>query len=200
MSLMTCKECGSKVSTRAAACPSCGAPIKATAGAVSAGCGCLIMIIVGVICAGVFSTPNSPTTSPTRTPTGPLTAEQQPQHNTQEKVDGEQRKADRKAAEKKQKQNLDRFMATLSAAGVNNSVIEYVSVKDEMATITVANTWHITAYQIRLQAAQNLWQAWAKIASPNNPDKARIKLIDLNGNEVGGSRILAGSLIWVQEN
>ena len=65
--------------------------------------------------------------------------------------------------------------------------------------ITIANSWHYEPYQVRLQLAQKLWEAWARLHSPGEPDKARIKIVDLNGNEVGGSRILAGSLIWVQE-
>jgi hypothetical protein len=66
--------------------------------------------------------------------------------------------------------------------------------------ITVANHWHSQPYQMRLQMAQNLWQSWAKVHSPKDLDKARISLRDLNGNEVGGSRVFAGSVIWVQEN
>ena len=53
--------------------------------------------------------------------------------------------------------------------------------------------------QVRLQDAQLLWKAWAGLASPDKPDSARIKIVDLGGNEVGRSRFLAGSLIWVQD-
>ena len=59
------------------------------------------------------------------------------------------------------------------------------------------NSWHRDVYQVRYQVAQTLWKAWAGIHSPNEPDKARIDILDLNGNKVGGSRIWAGSLIWV---
>ncbi len=58
---------------------------------------------------------------------------------------------------------------------------------------------NLTTPQERLQAAQALWQMWVKIVRPKQPDHARIKLVDLLGNEVGGSRALGGSLIWVQE-
>jgi hypothetical protein len=67
------------------------------------------------------------------------------------------------------------------------------------AKITVSNLWHYQPYQVRLQTAQNFWSAWANTHSPNDPDKARIRIVDLNGNEVGGSRVWAGSLIWVQD-
>lgn len=65
--------------------------------------------------------------------------------------------------------------------------------------ITVTNAWHVQPYQVRLQTAQNLWEAWAVISKPISPDNARISIVDYNGNEVGGSRILGGSLIWVSE-
>lgn len=67
------------------------------------------------------------------------------------------------------------------------------------AKITVNNVWHYQPYQVRLQMAQGLWNAWANIHSPGDPDKARIKIVDQMDNEVGGSRVWAGSLIWVSE-
>lgn len=111
----------------------------------------------------------------------------------------EERLVNERATRKRQKEILDEFVDRLSAANVN-SIIQSVSVSDETATITVTNAWHYSVYQVRLQAAQNLWKIWASIASPSKPDRARIKIVDFNGNEVGGSRILGGSLIWVQED
>jgi hypothetical protein len=78
-------------------------------------------------------------------------------------------------------------------AGVDSSNI------DGEAVITVTNSWHYQPYQTRLQAAQNLWKVWATLASPDKPDRARIKLVDLNGNRVGGSSWLAGSVIDVSK-
>jgi len=111
-------------------------------------------------------------------------------------------KAEAEAArEAKAKQNLNQFVermkAVQKAAGID--LVSRVSVEGNEATITVANVWHGLLYQTRLQLAQGIWGAWASIASPGDPDKARIRLVDFNGNEVGGSRWLAGSLIWVQE-
>ena len=66
--------------------------------------------------------------------------------------------------------------------------------------ITVPNDWHYQPQQIRIQMGQNFWKIWASIHSPDKPDQARISIRDLNGNEVGGSRVMAGSLIWMKEN
>lgn len=65
--------------------------------------------------------------------------------------------------------------------------------------IAVTARWHYEPKAIRLQMAQLLWKAWASIHSPDEPDKARITLRDAMDNEVGGSRLLGGSLIWVND-
>ena len=111
--------------------------------------------------------------------------------------------AAREAAKTEQKRLLDSYIAVLNAANVR--LVDSVSVGTIAgdhweATLTVKNLWHVRAYQIRLQDAQTLWEAWAHIASPQDLDKARIKIVDQRGNEVGGSRVWGGSLIWVQEN
>jgi len=124
-----------------------------------------------------------------------------------------QLQADRDAAAAKQaahaagqnelRRRLDAYMAVLETSKV--TVVERVNVR-KIATntweaeLTVRDHWHLRHYQIRLQDAQTLWKAWALVASPHDLDSARIKLIDHNGNEVGGSRLLGGSLIWVQDD
>ncbi|MBC7782696.1 MAG: zinc ribbon domain-containing protein [Burkholderiales bacterium] len=47
MALRNCKECGSKVSSKAQSCPGCGAPVEQE-GSFAAGCLVIILIIVGV--------------------------------------------------------------------------------------------------------------------------------------------------------
>ncbi len=109
----------------------------------------------------------------------------------------------KRESEEETRKRLDTFIAALKVEEV--TIVKSVRVQEISngiweAEIEVSNNWHIKPYQIRLQDAQNLWSAWAKIASAQEPDSARIKIVDINGNEVGGSRVLAGSLIWVQEN
>jgi hypothetical protein len=65
--------------------------------------------------------------------------------------------------------------------------------------ITVTDKWHYLHKQQRLQLAQSVWEMWARVYSPQDLDKARISLVDYRGNEVGGSRVFGGSLIWVQD-
>lgn len=91
------------------------------------------------------------------------------------------------------------FLSTLRAMGIDSSIVVSLSARENRVTITVAEAWHYQHYQLRLQAAQAMWSIWARIRSPQDPDKARIRLVDIMGNEVGGSRMLGGSLIWVQK-
>jgi hypothetical protein len=124
-----------------------------------------------------------------------------------ERKDREQKAAAEAAAnaanQKEIKDKLDAYLAVLQSDDFASKIVDRVSVERRgdmwTATITVTNLWHLRDKQLRLQDAQNLWKAWALLASRNDPDKARISIVDFNGNEVGGSRMLAGSLIWVQD-
>ncbi len=96
----------------------------------------------------------------------------------------------------------NKYLTTLRKMGVDESLVLSVArgLDDYEVRITVSISWHYFPYQVRLDAAQNLWNIWAAIRSPSDPDRARIELVSLNGNKVGGSRWLAGSLIWVQKD
>ncbi|HZE70013.1 MAG TPA: hypothetical protein VE135_10875 [Pyrinomonadaceae bacterium] len=105
-------------------------------------------------------------------------------------------------ARKKAAADVASYVKQLRAVGIDNSFIvnAKTGITPDTLKITVSNGWHYEPYQMRFQAAQKLWETWAEQHSPHDPDKSRISLVDLNGNEVGGSRAWAGSLIWVQEN
>jgi len=94
------------------------------------------------------------------------------------------------------------FAKNLLAAS-NVTIVTHISVSRDQdlweATLTVDDLWRLRNKQLCLEDAQSLWKAWASIASPKAPDSARIKIVDLNGNELGGSRVWGGSLIWAQD-
>lgn len=97
--------------------------------------------------------------------------------------------------------DLNQFRSKLQSIDPKGSIILSISpgrMEDEVE-ITVANYFHYQPYQVRYQAAQGMWSAWAAIRSPDEPDSSRIQIVDQMGNEVGGSRAFAGSLIWVQD-
>lgn len=107
-------------------------------------------------------------------------------------------RAKAEAAQKEIKGKLDAYSTALQSAEV--AIVDRVAVRRSgdiwTVTLTVGDIWHIHHKQIRLQDTQNLWKLWALVASPKDPDKARISIVDQNGNEVGGSGILG---IWVQD-
>jgi hypothetical protein len=89
--------------------------------------------------------------------------------------------------------------AFMKAMDIPNSILLHASQSGDRLTVFVGNDWHYQPYQTRLQISQNLWGKWASIHSPNDLDISRLKVTDANGNKVGGSRFLAGSLIWVKK-
>ena len=74
-----------------------------------------------------------------------------------------------------------------------------VSGKHHVLTIAVNDDWYALEYETRLRYAKNIQFTWSEFAFPDKRDRARISIVDLNGNEVGGSRVVAGSMIWVQD-
>jgi hypothetical protein len=94
---------------------------------------------------------------------------------------------------------LDAYSAVLKdlQRGTGVKIFDSLAVSGGTVKVTVTNLWHSRHRQVRLQDAQLLWEAWARIRAPSDPDSARILILDYRGNEVGGSRWLAGSLLWV---
>lgn len=156
------------------------------------GCGgCLVVLLafpIGIFILGDYVFQPGP----------PLTAEQKIAKEEERVVKAEKKAAMRKSIGEKEDKDLDSFVAAMDEYG--QGIVTSVEVEEKTATITVVDKWHHTNYQVRLQAAQDLWTIWRAITSPYKPDEARIELVDRNGNSVGGSRVWGGSLIWVQEN
>ena len=60
MALRKCRECGNYVSTKAKACPACGAPNKSRSSPLRLGCAGVFILFGIVVCAGLFSTRDRP--------------------------------------------------------------------------------------------------------------------------------------------
>jgi hypothetical protein len=88
---------------------------------------------------------------------------------------------------------------TLVKYQTEGKFIRQVGRKGETIDVYVGNEWHFLPYQIRLQMAQNIWATWVLASNPETPDRARVDIKDLNGNSVGGSKLLGGSLSWVSK-
>jgi hypothetical protein len=94
----------------------------------------------------------------------------------------------------------EQYFNKLRMSGIGLETVEKVQVSSmpNIVKIVVSNSWHSQPYQIRLQAAQGLQKLWGNLYLPESPDRGRIELVDLNGNKVGGSKIMGG--VWVNEN
>jgi len=76
------------------------------------------------------------------------------------------------------------------------AIVEIKRVTDQMIQVTMSDEWQAQSYEARLLAARRLWETWAKAYSPNQPDRAFLRLINTQGKRIGGSG-LEGSAINV---
>lgn len=94
------------------------------------------------------------------------------------------------------KKELDAYATTPSARVADLVLGAYWGNDTWFAKIVVPNGWHIQHYQMRLQTTQAMQRIWEQIASPNDPGKALISIVDHMDNEVGGSSC---GKVWVKE-
>lgn len=106
-------------------------------------------------------------------------------------------KSRRETEQQRLKAGPAEFIAKIGNAGVTNDLVASArrdDVNPEELIVTVGSTWHRVVKQERLMAAQNLWKLWSGINTPDDVDKSRIKLVDANGNKVGGSGVMGSSV------
>jgi hypothetical protein len=109
-----------------------------------------------------------------------------------------------RAAQAHRAEAPNRFIARLEAAGVDGNLVVNVArdeVLPDMLVITVGGSWHYAVKHERLMAAQTLWKLWVRVnGGGNDPDRNWIRLVDLNGNKVGGSGMWGGADINVADD
>lgn len=69
----------------------------------------------------------------------------------------------------------------------------------QSVVVVVQSDWHYQPKAARQEVATNLWRGWVQLRLPDEADHARLRLETPSGKHVGGSRMLAGSLIWVED-
>ena len=57
--------------------------------------------------------------------------------------------------------------------------------------------WHLRNKHLRKNDVMNFWTAWATVHNPSEPRKTSIRVVSINGDEVGGCKFLGG--VWVEE-
>lgn len=198
MALIRCSECGRQISHRAECCPQCGAPngpsrSKRQTGlspAPRSGCFAnLVKWFLGGFGLLVFLGLLSPK-DPQRLPE-PMPQPQTPQPPPPPKVVIKAPPTLTEVPPQETPRNytaafehLNERLKTIDPDGLLFKSTNLNTQIDEV-TFTVFDEFHVLPYQQRLQISQNLWKFWAVDLGTN---RARIKVVDLNGNEVGGSR------------
>jgi hypothetical protein len=85
---------------------------------------------------------------------------------------------------------------------ISNVSLEYVSSLPQLV-LEVRSNWHYQSKQVRKDATTKLWERWVRLCLikklGEEADSCRIKLISQSGDAVGGSRVFAGSLIYVND-
>jgi hypothetical protein len=124
------------------------------------------------------------------------------------KIEREKRRAERerKKSEELEKANKDIQVFKNALFGMLNKqnfkIVQDVYLDKDLlqqVIIVMKPIWHIRNKHLRKNDATVFWELWASINSPNDPDQARVKLVSIDKDHVGGSRVWGGSLIWVED-
>ena len=100
------------------------------------------------------------------------------------------------AVVKRSREALNAMTKKLISAGVG-TIVGHVGLHGDPneLIITIRPAWLASTQLEREEAAKTLWKLWAEINSPENLDKSRIKLVTVNGTNLGGSGLMGGSSI-----
>ena len=90
------------------------------------------------------------------------------------------------------------YERTLKEIGVAPTMVTKFALRGKEVILTVDNGFHRLSKPERLSAAQNLWRGWAQAACPGDLDSCHVRLVDQNGNKVGGSGMV-GSFVSVND-
>jgi len=91
------------------------------------------------------------------------------------------------------------FLKALRTLPAAKQLIRSVKVDRDTVTVVLLPTWQMVPYQMRLQAAQEFQKMWGKMHCPDDPKRARIKLVDMRKATVGGSSKDDPAKVWVNK-
>jgi len=104
-----------------------------------------------------------------------------------------------------QDRNLDKFIGSLDAkiGSSRKQAFPYVSrdpsVQHQVVIVASPMIWNL-AKQNRKSLINNMWKIWATHCQSevSNIDHCRVKVVDTSGQVVGGSRAIAGSVVYAK--
>lgn len=93
------------------------------------------------------------------------------------------------------------YKAGLSAVPGMSSFVADVrpGLIDGLVEIEVTASFQVAHKAEREELATALWEAWTRSYGSADVDKGRIRLVNGQGRQVGGSRAIAGSVIYVDD-
>ena len=107
-----------------------------------------------------------------------------------------------KGSESRRRRFLQRLKdRRLQRAGLDPTGISTVRIAADEQTleIVVRDEWLEQPPEARFRDIQNFWWLWSTVYLPYEGfEKVFVRVLDSKGNEVGGSRSDAGSLIWAR--
>jgi hypothetical protein len=107
--------------------------------------------------------------------------------------------AELRAAELAPPGDLDRFNDWVREIDPPGNVIGKLVQDGSRVEVYVTVNFLAQNKDVQREAAAGLQRQWAAIHSPTDPDKARIWLRTPSGRHFGGSRAMAGSMIYIDE-
>ena len=152
---------------------------------------CLGLILLAAIGIGAlfFIAENMPNFEPE---SAEKRAERQAEREAKQRIDDMHRQLERETEAKEAErtaEELDKALADyiklLQASGFG--AVTSVGFEDKHVIVTVNDNWHLANKQIRLQATQDLLSLWQAV---RKADGQRMRVVDRNGNRVGGTGLL----------
>lgn len=213
MSFSKCNKCGTEVITHEKTCPVCGSPVNKRP-LIHYLYAFSVIILILVLGTQVYNFFDKKQKEEERKVQAALVAklekerQQQELENEKQRVEAERRRIENeiKRAEELEKAKKDIIVFKNNLFNMLNQqnikIVRNVYLDKDLpqqVIIVMEPFWHVRNKHLRKNDATLFWKLWASINSPSNPDRARIKLVSINNDSVGGSRIWAGSLIWVED-
>ena len=91
------------------------------------------------------------------------------------------------------------FLKALRTLPLAKQFIKTVTVDGDTVTVVLMPTWQMIPHPMRLQGAQEFQKKWAEMHCPDDPKRARIKLVDMRKSTVGGSDKNDPTKVWVSK-
>lgn len=132
--------------------------------------------------------------------------ESQKKENERKQAERERRRID---YEKEKKIELQKAMADV--AKFKPAMLKFLKSQDldivqdiyinkdfpEQIVFKMKPIWHHRNKHLRKNDVLKFWSEWAAFHNPSEPEKTSISVVSINGDKVGGTKLLGG--VWVEE-